>query len=226
MKKILFLVVMVFALCANAQEQESDGNIVEKTKTGLSSIFGGNKKKEEIWRGQYVAIDLGLSVNWSSTNVGAEAPEMCGDYFCWGDIKPEKFYDEEYCSTFKQNISEISGNSDHDAALANCGKEWRIPTEEEFEELRTKCIWKWKSYKGMKGYMITGPSGKSIFLPAAGSRIGLNLNDLKNMGYYWTATGDAEDNTLAFLMRLTKDGVSICREFRYLGCSIRPVSSK
>ena len=34
------------------------------------------------------AIDLGLSVKWSSCNLGATKPEEYGDYFAWGEIEP------------------------------------------------------------------------------------------------------------------------------------------
>jgi hypothetical protein len=34
------------------------------------------------------AIDLGLSVKWSSFNLGAYKPEECGDYYAWGETEP------------------------------------------------------------------------------------------------------------------------------------------
>lgn len=34
------------------------------------------------------AVDLGLSVKWSSFNLGASTPEGFGDYYAWGEIEP------------------------------------------------------------------------------------------------------------------------------------------
>ena len=34
------------------------------------------------------AIDLGLSVEWASFNLGATKPEEYGDYFAWGEVEP------------------------------------------------------------------------------------------------------------------------------------------
>ena len=54
-----------------------------------------------------------------------------------------------------------------DAATANWHGEWRMPTIEEFEELRKKCKWNWTAnYNGKKGYFVSG-NGNQIFLPAA-----------------------------------------------------------
>lgn len=33
-------------------------------------------------------VDLGLSVLWSTTNIGASSPEEFGDYYAWGDTSP------------------------------------------------------------------------------------------------------------------------------------------
>lgn len=72
-----------------------------------------------------------------------------------------------------------------DAAHANWGDEWRIPTMEEQEELLNECVWKWTTLNGVNGYNITGPNGNSIFLPAAGIMIGSTLGNAGEQGYYW-----------------------------------------
>lgn len=54
-----------------------------------------------------------------------------------------------------------------DAAHVNLGGNWRMPTDEEWTELLAKCTWEWTSLNGIKGYEVTGPNGKHIFLPAA-----------------------------------------------------------
>ena len=63
-------------------------------------------------------------------------------------------------------LSDISGNSKYDAARANWGKNWRMPTAEEQQELLENCSWEWTTLNGVGGMQVTGPNGNSIFLPA------------------------------------------------------------
>jgi hypothetical protein len=44
------------------------------------------------------------------------------------------------------------------------------------EELVNECDWRWASRNGVNGYLVTGPNGNHIFLPAAGYRDGENLS--------------------------------------------------
>jgi hypothetical protein len=41
------------------------------------------------------AVDLGLSVNWASCNLGATSPEECGDYYAWGETEKKAQYTQE-----------------------------------------------------------------------------------------------------------------------------------
>ena len=82
-----------------------------------------------------------------------------------------------------------------DAAYVNMGAEWRMPTYDEQEELRNNCTWTWTTQSGTEGYRVTGPNGKSIFLPAAGSidESGLSGTDpdgdgADSYGDYWSAS--------------------------------------
>lgn len=63
---------------------------------------------------------------------------------------------------------EITPSSGHDTARENWGGTWRMPSDSEFNELLEKCKWEWAQNGGQKGYLVTGPNGNSIFLPAAG----------------------------------------------------------
>lgn len=94
---------------------------------------------------QMVAVDLGLSVKWADMNLGAAYPADNGQYY-------------------------KSNEADNDLIHKELGKDWRMPTKEDFEELANKCQWYPTTRSGVKGYKVTGPNGKSIFLPAAGYR--------------------------------------------------------
>ena len=74
----------------------------------------------------------------------------------------------------------ISFDAEHDAATANWGNGWRMPTTKELAELLNLCDWEFVG----SGYKVTGPNGNSIFLPAAGYRYGDKQYGKGNAGYY------------------------------------------
>lgn len=74
----------------------------------------------------------------------------------------------------------ISFDAEHDAATANWGNDWRMPTTKELAELMNNCEWEFVG----SGYKVTGPNGNSIFLPAAGYRYGDKQYGKGNAGYY------------------------------------------
>lgn len=144
------------------------------------------------------AVDLGLSVKWASCNVGAESPEDYGGYYAWGETKEKNDYSSSTSITCGLSTSELRSqgiiDSDdnltaaYDAATDNWGSSWRLPTNEEIEELVNKCTWQWISVNGVNGQKVTGPNGNSIFLPAAGRRDGTEVDYRGSDGFYWSGT--------------------------------------
>ena len=59
----------------------------------------------------------------------------------------------------------------------------KLPTKQQLEELKNRCIWTWTG----NGYKVTGPNGNSITLPAAGYRYGF-VQNVGMCGYYWSST--------------------------------------
>ncbi len=116
-------------------------------------------------------VDLGLpsGLKWATCNVGATNPEDFGDYFAWGEITTKSTYTESNSSTYGKTIGDISGNATYDAARANWGETWRMPTSTEIDELINNCIWEWTIQNGINGYKVIGPNGNSIFFPTADS---------------------------------------------------------
>lgn len=168
-------------------------------------------------------VDLGLSVKWASCNVGANAPEEYGDYFAWGEISPKKEYTEDNCTTYGVPMSDIAGNPAYDAATANWGGNWRMPTKDEIIELRKNCTWEWTSLNGVNGKRVTGPNGNSIFLPAAGSRFNNELAGDGSFGYYWGSTPSSDDTHYAYILYFLYEYQSTNRYYRYFGLTVRPV---
>ena len=170
------------------------------------------------------AVDLGLSVKWASCNVGANFPEDYGDYFAWGEISPKDSYTSDNCSTYGVAMSDISGNPQYDAATANWGGAWRMPTRSEIGELIENCTWKWTTLNGVNGYKVTGPNGNSIFLPAAGSRDGTSSYGVGSFGLSWSSTPDEGNGYGAYNLGFNSVNYVWGWDYRYYGQSVRPVS--
>ena len=155
-------------------------------------------------------VDLGLisRTKWATMNLGAENPQDYGGYYAWGETTTKENYnmstyldgnissdsDWETDKDALKGVFDIAGTQ-HDAAAANWGGKWRMPTKAQLGELRGQCYWVWtENYNGsnVKGYIVyktktssdkgqkiykdgTPSSSYSlsdahIFLPAAGFR--------------------------------------------------------
>ena len=169
-------------------------------------------------------VDLGLSVKWATCNVGATLPSDYGDYFAWGEISTKSSYTENNSKTYKKHMGDIAGNSKYDAARANWGSTWRMPTKKEFQELKDQCIWTWTSQGGHSGYRVTSKTnGNSIFLPAAGWRFGESLIGVGSYGNYWSA-GPSFDTYGCSLYFFSSYVNPQSNYYRAYGFSVRPVS--
>lgn len=88
----------------------------------------------------------------------------------------------------------IVGDSKYDAATANWGSAWRMPTSDEIAELISECTWTLTTQNGVKGCTVTGPNGNSIFLPLAGYRLGNEIVGVGQSGFYWSGVVDGTYN--------------------------------
>ena len=185
------------------------------------------EKKNENTINGHEFVDLGLSVKWATCNVGASRPEEYGDYFAWGETKPKSNYDEDNCVTYGKNLGDIAGDSRYDAARANWGGKWRMPTAAEIGELVDKknCTWEWTTQGGHKGYRVTSKkNGNSIFLPAVGIRYETSLDHTEKRGYYWSSMSAESSTQDACFLYFN----SSCHRRRWFDCfyglTVRPVA--
>ena len=197
------------------------------------------------------AVDLGLSVKWASFNLGASNPEEYGGYYQWAgtvDVSDTSIYlDWDNCP-YHTGTDESSGwtkyntissfgtvdnktvlDAEDDAATVHLGGSWRMPTEEEWNELMntSNCSWTWTSLWGVNGYKVqslkAGYTENYIFLPAAGFRLLSNLYDSR--GCYWASSLSTSDPYRACEAFFNKDGVGqFLNGGRYSGMSVRPVT--
>lgn len=185
------------------------------------------------------AVDLGLSVKWACCNVGASVPEGYGGYYAWGETEEKSNYDWDNYKHWsdrdgdgfaeKSEITNIGSNisgTSYDVAHVKWGGSWRMPTWDEIKELCNKCSWEWTTVNGVSGLKVTGPNGNSIFLPAAGYRVGTDVDHRGSSGVYWSATLYDDYSYDAYNLYFGSGGRFWCgySYFRGYGRTVRPVT--
>ena len=193
-------------------------------------------------------VDLGLpgGVLWATCNVGASTPEEYGLYFAWGETKGYakgeshtfgwthyKLCNGTYNSITKYCTDSSYGRVDNktvldpedDAATANWGAGWRMPTKEEQDDLRSNsyCTWIWTTRNGVSGYEVKSKSnGNSIFLPAAGCRYDASLYREGVSGYYWSSSLGTDYSNRACILYFGSGDIDWDYR-RFYGHSVRAV---
>ena len=190
------------------------------------------------------AVDLGLpsGLKWASFNLGASAPEEYGGYYAWGETEPKNNYSlstykwckgsyttmTKYCSESSWGDNGFTDtktvlDAEDDAASVNLGRKWRMPTDTEWTELRTECTWTWTTRNGVDGRLVTGPSGNSIFFPAAGYRGNSAFGSVGSYGVYWSSSLYTDNPCDAWNVYFSSGDVYRGQDYRFRGFSVRPV---
>ncbi|MCQ2346073.1 MAG: InlB B-repeat-containing protein [Paludibacteraceae bacterium] len=186
-------------------------------------------------------VDLGLSVYWATTNVGASSPEDRGNCFAWGEVAPKNeytfntyIYSGDTYNTFSKYCTDSSyGTVDNlttllpsdDAAYVNWGGKWRMPTKNEWDELHRQCTFSDTTLNGVSGFQVTGRNGNSIFLPFVNMVSGYSYEagDV-DVGFYWSSSLFSGNPRSAYDFRFTQgEYVSVLENIRAYGEAVRPV---
>ncbi|MBR4842967.1 MAG: Ig-like domain-containing protein [Bacteroidaceae bacterium] len=186
---------------------------------------------------QFKYVDLGLSVNWATFNVGATSPEEYGDYYAWGEIETKDSYSWEnykwangssktitkYClddSNGKVDGKKVLDPED-DVAHVLWGGDWRMPTKDEINELLNHCDYYYTELNGVDGVvfvsMVEGYEDASIFIPLAGAFTDV-LHGAGNGAYLFGSSLYASATGAYVLYDVGIGGYS-----RYMGMPVRPV---
>ena len=196
-------------------------------------------------------IDLGLPSGtlWATENIkDANGNEL---YFAWGEtqgytaeqVGTDKYFayegvnadykygtydgsDKINCGMTKYNKTDgkTELDAEDDAATANWGSDWKIPTKEQFDELAENTTIAWTQVGGVDGMVFTSTANENtLFLPAAGFVMNGAVSDVGNYGDYWSASvyGENVGDSMAFYTADTECGTA--RSYRCFGCSVRPV---
>ena len=157
-------------------------------------------------------VDLGLpsGVKWATCNLGAATPEELGDRYYWGETTTSMVN-----NTMHVNVGDnISGNAKYDAARAQWGGSWRMPTYNEFVELASECEWYIDTYNGESVFKVYGPNGNYIFLP---------------IYYCWSSTSyqrdEPNDAAICFGYDSDENSIEFYITYRNTMLPIRPVTN-
>ncbi len=243
MKKILLLLIAIatYNSVSHAQvygDVDGDGIVTSADVTEIYNILLGNVPIEH----EYVDLGLPSGTLWATTNVGANSPEGYGDYFAWGETQPKEVYNwstyawcngsrttmTKYCTDsscgyngFVDNKTEL--DPEDDAATANWGKEWCMPSFYQILELIDFTTSEWTSRNGVNGRLFTSNiNGASMFLPAAGAWSS-QLVDADSWGYYWSSTLYDSEPRYANRMYFDSNGVNSIAGSRMNGRTVRAV---
>lgn len=178
-------------------------------------------------------VDLGLpsGTKWATQNLGANAVDQDGEHYAWGEVYPYADKHSTKNDMYDKESGDIAGDAHYDVACALWGGTWRLPTEEEFNELITNCTFEWTSIGRRYGVKITSrTNGNYIFLPASGvheSRYAESIypTDINETACYWSSTPARSNyHHKAYGIKLNKTMIIMLSHTRFYGYSIRPVS--
>ena len=231
---MLLLPVCVFAQGKVSGPKKNNGTSIGQNSGGKNNDNRGKVKPHNGGKSQvketkgiingYEYVDLGLpsGLKWATCNVGASSPSDYGSYFAWGETFTKGEYTDSNCRTYDRTFGDISGNVEYDAARANWGGSWRLPTKAEYEELLNNCQWTFITIGNHNGYKVIGPNGNYIFLPSAGYRNGALRHNSGSGGGYWSSTPyDSKDS---YVLYFSSGSRGVDWNYRSDGQSVRAVT--
>lgn len=195
---------------------------------------------------EYVDLGLPSGTLWATCNVGATTPEEHGVKVAWGEVAPKEayeWYNYNYCrgeidSFIKYCLDATGGYNgfvdsltvllpEDDAATANWGRGWCMPTAEQWRELREHTTMTWvKSQDSNQGILFTAPNGNSLFLPATNS-MDDEFPGPSVEGAYWSKTlnNSGAGHPWVFVFNCATEYHVFYDVDRCGGFSVRPVRS-
>jgi uncharacterized protein (TIGR02145 family) len=217
----------------------------------MTALIGGGAGPEPE---QHEYVDLGLSVKWATCNIGASSPEETGLYFAWGEtqgytsgqVGTDKYFawdgdnaDYKYgtyddsdnqnwgMEKYNKNDGKTVLDTTDDAATANWGSGWRMPTKEEFEELTANTEYEWTEIDGVQGGKFTstvsGYTDKFLFFPAVGDSEDGEVYGVGDYGNYWSVSLNDKCVFSAWELDFEGGDCGVNGDNRCYGYSVRPV---
>lgn len=223
-KGSLMLVVFIATVlvCTSCRDDDDDENTPPVPVSANSSCPDANHP-------HMIDLALPLGTKWACCNVGATAPELIGGYYSWGETTEKKSYAmsvyQHYDKTTK-NIIYIGDNiagTKYDAATANWGDSWCMPTVDQIQTLVKYCTSEWTTENFVEGRRFTGRNGNSIFIPSSGWKDYSGVIGLPR-GCIMSSSLDTDNPLGAWGLFFSPTFATPASNDRAYGCPVRPVS--
>jgi hypothetical protein len=134
-----------------------------------------------------------------------------------------EYYDDVY---FSDDLTTLT--TADDVAYKTWGSQWRMPSKKQLEELVDRCSWKWTSQNGYLGFKVTGPNGKSIFMPTEHFFEKNGNVSYSSEVHYWSLSLNEESCNCAYVLEMAEywdePYVTVTDYDRCYGLFIRPVT--
>lgn len=232
--------------------------------TRLTRIWERLSQAIKAKRKAHEYVELWEGLKWATCNVGASKPEETGDYFAWEETVPyysirnpfvwkngkeggyvsesHKYYDR-FKKTYTKYINadgRMTIEPVDDAARANWGGNWCMPTRDEFEKLFNQSICSLKETtrqtkdgKTVEGITFTskvpGYEGNELFFVLTEKLVGTEFH-ITQQSFYWTsswydiASSILDTDANAFSFNLDPAHICMWDLPRHFGSPVRPVS--
>lgn len=158
-----------------------------------------NQKQITMKENGFEYVDLGLpsKTMWATCNVGATKPEDQGLLFQFGRVDGYKYNDKNH-KFINKDIPETTSGTIYingetllpidDAAHAHMGGKWRMPTNDELEELYKNTTYNVETINGINGMMFTSNINYcQVFIPFAGYWYKESFIALEYNAYVWSS---------------------------------------
>ena len=224
----------------------TDITYIKSKNTNLQNLKITTIQKGDYFYDGHEYVDLGLPSGtlWATCNIGANKPEECGDYFAWGETTAKSDYNWDtykWCNGSSNTMTKYCTNSgfglvdnkkeldsEDDAATANWGNNWCMPTYDQAVELfnSSYTTTEWNN----RGLLIKSKSnGKTVFLPFTAYFYNKSkwINNGGFEGAYWCRSlSSARVGYVAYAIFFSRENYSIGGHSRYYGYTVRPVVNK
>ncbi len=161
-------------------------------------------------------VDLGLSVLWAKSNVGATSESDAGGLYGYGDATGLQ---TSAVSLLYPTSNVVGGSSDICVASGN----GRLPSAVELQELKNNCTFTDSTVNDIPGYKVTGVNGNSIFIPKAGYRNGMSTVNSGQSAYLMSGTISNSSNNYEYDLALKSNSPSFTTAATFYGISARAV---
>ena len=243
--------IKIFSLTSEYETSKSGGTLITPN---VSLINEDNSIRylpelDDPYNGhEYVEIG---GLKWATMNIGASQPSDYGLYFAWGDTQgytaeqvgsgegQKRFIWADYKygnrtsnpgATGMTKYNETDGKTIleavDDAAVANWGGSWRMPTTDEFQALGAAVNTAWTQVNNVDGILCTDKtdSSKTLFFPATGFCNDGRAWNVGNGGIYLSSSLFTVSRNNAYNLNFTSSNLLWDNASpRFVGCSVRPV---